>query len=134
MKASPKQQLLKLAGVTESDSSWSGQVSDIKKKLVSEIAPLLDKAEGESNDDLVARLTGQYGNGGISNKKLVKLYKMVQRLKSDFGDKDGLVKKLLEARKGESGNYDAGYEAHLNKKTIATLLLHFDHAKKAGLL
>lgn len=133
MKKSPKQQILDLVGASESDGKWSENAQAYKSQLLDKIVKHLDREDGESDSDLKSRLLGGDGNGSISNKKLIKLYNMVERLKADFdGSKDKIVDALLQTRVGASGKVDEDFRTHLNKKSISTLLLTYDHAVKAG--
>lgn len=132
MKKTPKQKVIELAGF-DASVSWKEKSGEIKGKVVDQIIDLLEPQEGESTSDLKARLLGNNGKGSVSNKKLVKLYNTSMRLKSEFGGKKAnIVDALLNARKGSKGKVDADYQTHLEKKSVATLLLLHDHARKAG--
>jgi len=134
MKKSPKQQILELVGA-EDDGKWSENAVKYKKEILNGIISYLDRYDNETESELRERLLGGDGIGGISNKKLLKLHKMVTRLKDEFGgDKDNLIAELLKIRQGSSGKIDEGYRIHLQKKSIHTLMLMYDHAIKTGKL
>lgn len=133
MKKSPKQQILELIGATEGDEKWSTNANKYKGQLLDKIVKFLDREDGESDSELKARLLGDDGNGSISNKKLIKLYNTAQRLQNEFGgEKSKLIDSLLQTQVGKSGKVDEDYRRHLEKKSVATLLLTYDHAVKAG--
>ncbi len=129
-KKSPKELVMELAGVTELSGSWRENAVEIKRKVLDQIAPYLDRAEGESVEDLKNRLLDKE-RGTISNKKLLKLYRIAQRLKNEFGGKkENLIDTLMKLK----GEKDTSYRRHLEKQSLATLLQRYDHAKKKGLL
>jgi hypothetical protein len=128
-KLTPKQR------VSNNDNSegWKSRALDVKRAIVNDIAEVLEPNAGESVSEMKARLLGEDGSGSVSNKKLEKLQRVANRLRSDFdGKKENIINALLETRKGKSGKTDEHYRRHLDKKSIATLLLTFDHAKKKG--
>lgn len=101
-----------------------------KEKIISEIAPYLEAAEDESEEQFIARLAGKNGSG-ISNTKILKLKKIADRMAKDFdGKRENLENAILDMNKGASGKIDEKYRLHLNKKSFATLLLQHDHMKK----
>jgi hypothetical protein len=143
MKKSPKQQILELLDIKESDAQtkWADNTRQYKAQLLEQIIKYLDRESGQSESDLKDRLLGDERKdkdkrvGSISNKKLLKLYHVVERLKQEFdGKKDRLVDILLHSKKGVSGKTDQGYRTHLEKKSISSLFLMYDHAKKTGQL
>ena len=128
-KLTPKQRVSN----NDNTEGWKGRALDVKRAIVNDIAEVLEPNAGESVSEMKARLLGEDGSGSVSNKKLEKLQRVANRLRSDFGGKkENLVNALLETRKGKSGKTDEHYRRHLDKKSIATLLLTFDHAKKKG--
>jgi hypothetical protein len=132
MKQSPKDQLIALSGKTVS-GKWSESSREVKAAVLDQVADVLDHQDGESTSELKDRLLGGEGKGSISNQKLLKLHRIGTRVKNEFGGKKSqLVDKLMDARRGENGKVDETYRTHLEKKSIATLLLLHDHAKKAG--
>ena len=133
MKKSPKQQILELVGATQGEEKWSANASKYKGQLIDKMVKYLDREDGESDSELKARLLGNDGNGSISNKKLIKLYNTTLRLQEEFGgEKSKLIDTLLQSQVGESGKIDEDYRRHLEKKSVATLFLTYDHAVKAG--
>lgn len=133
MKKSPKQQILELVGASASDGKWSENAQAYKSQLLDKIVSHLERADGESESDLKSRLLGDDGNGSVSNKKLIKMYYNVERLKEEFGgSKNKLIDALLQVNVGASGKIDEDFRRHLEKKSVATLLLSYDHAVKAG--
>lgn len=135
MRTSPKQRILSLLKIKESESKWSENAASYKSQLLDQILPYLDRAESESESEAKSRLLGEGGKGSLSTGKLLKLYDNAQRLKSEFGgSKDKLVDTLLRVNVGTSGKLDEDFRRHLNKKSVATLLLSYDHAVKAGVI
>ncbi|MCB9637554.1 MAG: hypothetical protein H6727_01450 [Myxococcales bacterium] len=132
-KASPKEKILSIVSIS-GDGKWKEQIPEAKGKLVRELAQYLEPRGGESVEEMQARLLGgQDGKGGISNKKLLKLHSLVQRLKGDFGGKkENIVNALMETQRGKEGKVNEDYRVHLQRKSIATLMHQYDHAKKAG--
>ena len=136
-KAAPKVKILEIASVS-GEGQWKQQIRDAKAKLIREISPYLETRGGESNEELQARLIGGIGHGGLSNSKLIKLHQLVQRLKADFGGKkENIVNALMETQRGATkdgkpGKVNEDFRTHLNKKSIATLIHMYDHAKKTG--
>lgn len=128
-KLTPKQRVSN----NDTGDKWKSRALEVKRAIVNDIATVLEPKAGETVEEMKSRLLGEDGSGSISNKKLEKLQRVAKRLRSDFGGKkENIVNALLETRKGKSGKTDEHYRRHLNKKSIATLLLTFDHAKKGG--
>lgn len=68
--------------------------------LVEKLVDMVDKQRGDTTDDQVkSRLMA------LSNQKLLRLYRVEQKIRERFGDKDGMIKHILEQRKA------AGYTA-----------------------
>lgn len=124
-----------VASQKEQRASFRKDVRRQKSRLLDEIIPYLDRKEGESTEDLKQRLTSNNRHGMLSNSKLLKLHRIVTRLKADFGGKkENLINALMKTRTAAEGKEDSTYRKHLEKKSIATLFLQYDHAKKSGLL
>lgn len=105
-----------------------------KEEILNQIKSNLQPQTDESADEMVTRLLGRDGNG-ISNKKLLKLKKISDRMENEFGgSKDKLVDALMDARRGEGGKVDETYRTHLNKKSLGTLLMTYDHKRQEGLI
>ncbi len=132
-KASPKEKILSITSVS-GEGQWKKQAAEAKGKLVRDLAQHLEPRNNESVEEMQARLLGgQGGKGGLSNKKLLKLHAMVQRLKGEFGGKkDNIINALMETQRGKEGKVNEDYRIHLQRKSIPTLFLQYDHAKKAG--
>ncbi|MBI4818200.1 MAG: hypothetical protein HY791_18195 [Deltaproteobacteria bacterium] len=64
-----------------------------KKALVEKLAPLVDDLAGEGPEKLKGRLSS------LSNKKLLHLYQVEQKVRERFGDRTKLVEHLMSARK-----------------------------------
>lgn len=132
-KASPKEKILSIVSVS-GEGKWKKQAAEAKGKLVRDLAQHLEPRKNETVEEMQARLLGgKGGKGGLSNKKLLKLHGVVQRLKTEFGGKkENLINALMNTQRGKDGKVNEDYRTHLQRKSVATLLLQFDHAKKAG--
>jgi hypothetical protein len=91
-----------------------------KKSLATKLADLLDPREGEDKGALAGRLFH------VSNRKLLALLKLQDKLKKDFGDKKNLVEAVLAHQK-RSGDKD--YATKLQKFSIGRLLAIAPKAK-----
>ena len=63
-----------------------------REKLVSDLAGMVDDLHGEGSDSLKSRLSG------LSNKKLVRLYQIENKVRENFGDRAKLVEHIVAAR------------------------------------
>lgn len=86
---------------------------EAKKSLAAKLSELLDPREGEDKGGLQARLFH------VSNRKLLALLKLQDKLKKDFGNKKNLVEAILAHQK-RSGDKD--YAAKLQALSIGRLL------------
>jgi hypothetical protein len=86
---------------------------EAKKSLVTKLSDVLDPLEGEDKAGLQARLFH------VSNRKLLALMKLQEKLKKNFGDKKNLVEAILANQK-RSGDKD--YAAKLQKLSVGRLL------------
>ncbi|RMG99905.1 MAG: hypothetical protein D6705_01945 [Deltaproteobacteria bacterium] len=94
-----------------------------KADLVEQVAGLVEPAEGESADELRARLRR------VSNAKLLHLHAVGTKVK-ELGGKDALVKKIAEL-KGQPK--DLPYLDALAKKSLGSLLdLYGSLSRKAA--
>lgn len=133
MAKSPKQKIQEITQVA-AEGAWSTRIKPAKSKLIEEMIPFLEPRRGESKEEMKQRLLGQTGKGGLSNKKILKLHRIVTRLRDEFqGERNNLINTLMEAQRGKkSGKVNEDYRKYLEKKSTATLFLQYDHAKKAG--
>jgi hypothetical protein len=88
-----------------------------RAKLVDQLAGMVDKLNGDTTtDDVKSRLSG------LSNKKLLRLYKVEQTVRERFGDREKLVQHILAARKKAGFTTDENYKAKLAFFSKARLL------------
>ena len=87
-----------------------------RSKLVDEIAKSIDSLGDDDSSATRSRLMG------LSNKKLLRLYKVEQTVRERFGDRSKLVKHIVDARNAAGHTADAGYEAKLGTYSKARLL------------
>ena len=88
-----------------------------REKLVSSLAESADKQNGDTTTDQVrARLMG------LSNRKLIHLYKVEQTVRERFGDREKLIAHLIDARKKAGHTADATYRGKLEGYSKARLL------------
>lgn len=88
-----------------------------REKLVGELVGMVDKMNGDDSDAKVrSRLMG------LSNKKLIRLYAVEQKVREKFGDKAKLVSHILDARKKAGFTADDSYKAKLETFSKARLL------------
>lgn len=101
-----------------------------REKLVGELVGMVDKMQGDDSDAQVrSRLMG------LSNKKLLRLYAVEQKVREKFGDKDKLVAAILDGRKQAGLTADETYETKIRTFSKAKLLdmtriKHGEPAKK----
>ena len=96
-----------------------------KAELASKLVPLLDRRDGESDDEFERRIRTS------SNRQLLRLWRAEERVKSDFGGKDKLVDAIVAFKFGAS---DPGpYRGKLMKQSKTRLLdLHDSLAKRSS--
>lgn len=88
-----------------------------REKLVGELVGMVDKMRGDDSDDAVkSRLMG------LSNKKLIRLYTVEQKVREKYGDKDKLVAHILDARKKAGLTADETLKTKLETFSKARLL------------
>lgn len=88
-----------------------------RKQLVDQLAGMVDKMHGDDSEDAVkSRLMG------LTNKKLLRLYAVEQKVRERYGDKAKLIQSILDARKAAGHTADATLEAKLGTYTKARLL------------
>jgi len=87
-----------------------------KDKLVAEILKTADQAKGDSKDQTKSRLMG------LSNAKLLRLYKIEQAVRERFGDRSKLVAAIVDARKQAGHTTDDNFKAKLETYSKGRLL------------
>jgi hypothetical protein len=88
-----------------------------RAKLVDQLADMVDKQHGDtSRDEVRSRLMG------LSNKKLLRLYRVEQKVREQFGDRAKLVEHLVSARKTAGFTADDTFKTKLETFTKARLL------------
>lgn len=88
-----------------------------RAKLVEQLVGMVDKQNGDdSTDQVKSRLMG------LSNEKLLRLYKVEQTVRERFGDRAKLVAKIVDARKQAGLTVDDAYRAKLDGFSKARLL------------
>ncbi|MEQ9501102.1 MAG: hypothetical protein RIT81_29815 [Deltaproteobacteria bacterium] len=88
-----------------------------REKLAAELAGMVDQQNGDSStDETKARLMG------LSNKKLLRLYKVEQKVRERFGDKAKLIDHIIDARKAAGHTADDTYRGKLETYSKARLL------------
>ncbi|MCB9653650.1 MAG: hypothetical protein H6729_05920 [Deltaproteobacteria bacterium] len=88
-----------------------------RKGLVDRLVDLVEKQRGDSsNDEVRSRLMS------LSNKKLLRLYGVEQKVRERFGDREKLVAHILKARKDAALTADESYETKLRTYSTARLL------------
>lgn len=88
-----------------------------REKLVDALVPLVDAQRGDSgNDSIRSRLMG------LSNHKLLRLYRVEQKVRERFGDRAKLMEHILSARKQAGLTADADYQRKLDGFSKARLL------------
>ena len=95
-----------------------------KADLVTKVMPLLSVPEGESTEEFTARITK------TSNKQLLRLLASEERVRKDFGSKDGLVAAIVKFKFPFKGN--PAYAAKLSRFTSSRLLDLHDSLRKAA--
>ena len=84
--------------------------------LVDRLAEDCDPLHGDTASEMKSRLMG------LSNKKLLRLYRAGQTVRERFGDRAKLVAHILERRKAAGLTADADFEAKLETYSKARLL------------
>ncbi len=85
--------------------------------LVKELSEMVDRQHGDASaDDVKSRLMG------LSNKKLLRLYRVEQKVRERFGDRDKLIAHIVAARVAAGHTADDTYKAKLDGYTKARLL------------
>ncbi len=88
-----------------------------RAKLVDQLAGMVDKQHGDaSTEEVKSRLMG------LSNKKLIRLYEVEQKVRERFGDRDKLVAHIVAERKKAGLTADDAFRAKLETYSKARLL------------
>jgi hypothetical protein len=88
-----------------------------RAKLVEELAAMVDKQHGDSTTEAAkSRLMG------LSNAKLLRLYRVEQVVRERYGDRAKLVAQVIDARKRAGYTVDDAYRAKLDGFSKARLL------------
>lgn len=98
-----------------------------KEKLVEQLAGQVEPLEGESREDLKTRLAG------ASNRKLLKLLEVEEKVQELFGSKDKLVDAVLQLARPGAKKVDEDYRAALAARSKAQLLaMHAALSRRAS--
>ncbi len=93
-----------------------------KLELANKLIPMLNAPEGVDADEFARSIRT------ASNKQLLRLLAAEERVKGGFGDKAGLISKIVALKFGEKGN--APYAEKLGSYTSSRLIdLHDSLAK-----
>ena len=87
-----------------------------RSKLVDELAGMVDDLNEDGADGVRSRLAG------LSNKKLLRLYKIEQTVRERYGDRDKLVDAILAARKKAGLTADDSYKTKISGYSKGRLL------------
>jgi hypothetical protein len=94
-----------------------------KKDLATKLLPLLDRPDGETEAEFADRI------GRASNKQLLRLWTVEERVRASFGTKDALAEAIVTLKFGKA---NADYKAKLLTYSKARLLdLHDSLAARA---
>lgn len=84
--------------------------------LVDQLVPLVDRGADDSDQSVRSRLMG------LSNTRLLRLWNVEQKVREQFGSKDALLDKLIEARKAAGHSSLDAVREKLSGYTKARLL------------
>jgi len=88
-----------------------------REALVGQLADMVDKQHGDASDEEVkSRLMR------LSNQKLLRLYKVEQKVRERFGGRDELVTHIIDRRKKAGLTADDAYRTKIETFTKAQLL------------
>ena len=88
-----------------------------REKLVDQLSTMVDRhPEDDSADATKKRLNG------LSNQKLIRLYRVEQKVRERFGDRDALVAHIIGARQKAGHTADDAYRTKLAGYSKARLL------------
>jgi hypothetical protein len=90
---------------------------ETRAKLIETLAQSADKQHGDTTVEQVkARL------GGLTNKKLLRLYKVEQKVRERFGDRAKMIQHIVDVRSKAGLTADAAFRTKLETFTKARLL------------
>jgi|SRR5688572_22484408 len=85
--------------------------------LVAKLVDMVDMHHGDTTkDEVKSRLMA------LSNQKLLRLYRVEQKVRERFGDKDGMIKHILEQRTAAGYTADDTLKTKLENMSKAELL------------
>jgi hypothetical protein len=88
-----------------------------RAKLVEQLAGMVDKQNGDTTtEEVKSRLMG------LSNKKLLRLYQVEEKVRQRFGDRTKLVAHIVDARKKAGLTADEAFQTKLETYSKARLL------------
>ncbi len=88
-----------------------------RTKLVETLAEMVDRQQGDDSPEAVkSRLMR------LSNRRLLRLYQVEQKVRERFGDRDKLVEHIVSARKTAGLTADAHFQSKLGSYSKARLL------------
>lgn len=85
-----------------------------REKLVEQLTGMVDDLSGEGNAK--SRLSG------LSNQKLLRLYRIEQTVRERFGDRDKMIQHIVDARKKAGKTHDADFIAKIATYSKGRLL------------
>ncbi|MEO1272249.1 MAG: hypothetical protein AAFX99_29485 [Myxococcota bacterium] len=94
-----------------------------KENLVNQLVEKLERFEDESSDAFKARLMR------VSNKKLLRLMEIQQRLESEFGSKETLVDRIIQFKNPKQAT-DQPFKDKLMSYRVTRLLDMHDSLKR----
>lgn len=88
-----------------------------RDKLISQLCDSVDQRNGDSSaDEVRSRLNG------LSNTKLLRLYRIEQQVRERFGDREKLIAHIVDARKEAGLSADDNYRRKLDDLSKGQLL------------
>lgn len=88
-----------------------------RAELASQLAGMVDRTHGdESESETKSRLMG------LSNPKLLRLYRVEQTVREQYGDKEKLVDHIIKTRQDAGHTADEAYRAKIEAFSKARLL------------
>lgn len=88
-----------------------------REKLVGQLCDMVDQRNGDSSTNEVRNRLN-----GLSNQKLLRLYRIEQQVREQFGDREKLIDHLIEARKTAGLTADETYRNKLDRLSKGELL------------
>jgi hypothetical protein len=120
MQASPLQQVIdRFGGTNETDKKEARKQA--KNALVAAVRGYMKK-DGLLDEDLADK-----GLERVSNRKLIKLLELAEKVENNFGSRSALIDKVAELEKREK---DGGFREHLEKYRLPGLYDRYEAAAK----